>query len=59
MMSKEELNKQLESALNLILFAVEQSISNGSCEFATEEAFENYERIRIEIFKLKGESCDE
>ena len=50
--TQEVLQEKLESALNSVLFAVEQSISNGCCDWATEDAFDDYERIRKEIWEL-------
>ena len=52
----QELNEKLESALHSVLFAVEQSISHGSCEWATEEAFDEYERIRKEIWEVSKQN---
>ena len=56
MNTQEALNKKLESALNSVLFAVEQSISHGSCDWATEDAFDEYERIRKEIWELSKQN---
>lgn len=52
----QELNEQLESALNGVLLAVEQSVSNGCCDFDTESAFNYYEDIRIKLWKLNKEN---
>jgi hypothetical protein len=54
--TKEMLQEKLESALNSVLFAVEQSISNGCCEWATEDAFDDYERIRKEMWELSKQN---
>jgi hypothetical protein len=54
--TQEVLQEKLESALNSVLFAVEQSISNGCCDWATEDAFDDYERIRKEMWELSKQN---